>query len=157
MKLVASIVFGAVTFVGAFLMMPGPTAPFDYDTATVEDRQAFMDRQAKQMKRAARIFLPSGQGPKSLSFYLDEVVTRPERREIELIVRVQVPYGAQVSSLPRQEFMKRICGSYVKTQLYDHDVRMTTVMNHHKGQQLFKATVTKRQCDRYVETGAAGV
>lgn len=132
----------------AFISMAtiGP-APFDYEAATMEERQAWMDKQAKTFKTSARFFLPSGRGPSELNFRLDEIVSDPASRQMKFNIEVKVPYGARASMSRHDEVMAKICKSYVRTALHEEAIRLTFDFHAEKQGTLSKLVLTPSRCE----------
>lgn len=135
----------------AFAMMrdaPSLSEPsFDYKTASIEERQAWMDGKAEKLRKAARFFLPSGRGPSALSFYLKDIVTRPESNRFEMNIDVKVPYGAEVGVIPKTKFLESFCKNYRKLGFYDS--RINFVVNFRKkkdGSPISRISVEPYDC-----------
>lgn len=139
---------GVGVAVMAFISMAslGPP-PFDYDNATMEERQEWLDKQAAVFKKSARFFLPSGRGPSALNFFLDDVETDPAAKQMKLNIRVDVPYGASVSTPPQHKMMATMCKSYVKTALHREAVRMAVEFKSKKHGTLTRLTVSPSRCE----------
>ncbi len=125
---------------------------FNFEDATIEERQEWMDKQAAKLRTSARFALPSGGGPMALSMKLDSVDTRPRTRELQMNIAVKVPYGATVSTIPYSDGIVLACRNYVKTRLYDQEVRLITVFKTKKEErQLLKLTASPRKCDKALD------
>ena len=140
----ASIALGFLAF---FTTSQLSADKFNFREASTEERQEWLDKQASVFKKTARFFLPSGRGPSALNFYLDDVKTRPRRRELELMIRVKVPYGKSVYSVPEKDILPRFCKKYVRTALYKQDVRMIVNFFKDGGSTITKLTVRPAKCD----------
>ena len=147
--LIGSIIFGVVGFASMATIGAGPK--IDYKTATKEERQEWMDGQAKVIKTAAKYFLPSGQGPSSLNFYLRDVITRPDASEMEMLIDVKVPYGAKVQSIPKSKFLDTFCKSYIETALYKQSITLIAhFRNQSKKKRIARINVHPSDC-RWLE------
>lgn len=129
---ICSIVVGAFAFVMMADVSGSGSSGIDFKTATAEERQAWMDDKAQGLKTAARFFLPSGRGPMALNFYLNDIVTRPEARQMEIIVDVKVPYGAEVGVIPKLQFLESFCKNYVKLGFYKQKIQLTVSFQNKK-------------------------
>ena len=124
------------------------SSKFDYDNATPEERQVWMDEQAAGMKKLSRFFMKNGYGPSAINFYLDEVVTRPERREMETVVRAEIPRGAAVGMVAESALLPKACKSYKRSALYKAGVKhVTSVKNKERG-LMMRVSVTPEKCDK---------
>lgn len=148
-----SLAFGAFAFVMMADVSGGSN--IDYKTATPEERQAWMDDKAETLKTAAKFFLPSGRGPKALNFYLKEIVTRPESRQMEMIVDVRVPYGAEVGTLPRSKFLDTFCKNYISAGFYKQRIELVVkFLNKKRGTLIDRISVKPRDCEWHAEQRA---
>ncbi len=148
----AAIGMGVFTFVTS----SGITSfqPFEYENATLEEQQAWMDGQANTIRKAARWFLPSGRGPSELNMYLKDVVTDAKKREMLMSINVKVPYGARVSGVPKQKFLDGFCKNYVKSGLYKQKIKfMADFINQSKNRRISRITVYPSDC-RWAEKKA---
>jgi|GEM_PF-6637223 len=143
----AAIVLGIVAFMNTASLSP----KFDYETATKEKREVWLDKQAKTIKGWSRFLLPSGRGPSELSFSVDGIETRSRTREIEMKIRVKVPYGRTVAPADYNQSLLKMCKKYVRTALYDQEVRFITTFKKEKGGVVQKLTASPRKCDRTLE------
>ena len=132
----------------AFFATASIGSNFDYETATLEERQAWLDKQAKSIKGWSRFLLPSGRGPSALNFKMDSVETRARSREIEMKILVKVPYGKTVAPADYSQSLYKMCKKYVRTSLYDQEVRLITTFTKEKGGVVQKVTASPRKCDR---------
>ena len=134
----------------AFVLMsdvPGRSGGIDFQTASLEARQAWMDEKAESLKTAARYFLPSGRGPMSLSFRLKEIITRPESSSIDIIIDVKVPYGAEVGVVPKHQFLESFCKNYVKLDFYKQRIQMSVSFRNQKDHSpITRITVYPHDC-----------
>ena len=136
---------GIAAFAGMATIGAGPS--IDFKTATIEERQAWMDGQKKVITKAAKWFLPSGRGPSELNFYLKDVINRSDVGEMELKIDVRVPYGATVRKIPRTKFLDSFCKSYVDTALYRQGVKLVANFNHQgKGKRIARIKVSPSDC-----------
>ncbi|MGI9352295.1 MAG: hypothetical protein ACR2O3_12090 [Rhizobiaceae bacterium] len=143
---------GIVAFAGMATIGAGPA--IDFKTASIEERQVWMDSQKKVITKAAKWFLPSGRGPSELSFYLKDVVNRADAGEMELMIDVKVPYGAKVQRIPRTKFLDTFCKSYVDTALYNQGVKLIANFKHQsKKKRIARIKVTPSDC-RWAEKKA---
>ncbi|MEM9333177.1 MAG: hypothetical protein AAGA53_17775 [Pseudomonadota bacterium] len=117
-----SIGVGVAAFAGMATLGAGPA--IDYKTASLEERQEWLEGQKKVISRAAKFFLPNGRGPAALNFYLKDVVTRADAGEIELLIDVKVPYGAKVGRIPKNKFLDTFCKNYINTGLYKQGIKL---------------------------------
>ena len=115
--------FGGVAFVTMAEVGSGSRV-IDFKTASLDDRHSWTDRKAKSIKSVARFFLPNGRGPGALNFYLKEIVSRPARSMMEIMIDVKVPYRAQVGTIPKSKFLKSFCKNYVQLGFYKQGVRL---------------------------------
>ncbi len=134
----------------AFVLMSdvtGRSGGIDFQTASLEARQAWMDEKAESLKTAARYFLPSGRGPMSLSFRLKEIITRPESSRIEMIIDVKVPYGAEVGVVPRHQFLESFCKNYVRLDFYKQRIQLVVSFRDKKDRSpITRITVNPHDC-----------
>lgn len=144
--------FTGMTISAALLSGCAENSNFNFENATIEERQEWMDKQAAKLRTSARFGLPSGGGLAALSMKLDSIDTRPRTRELQMNIAVKVPYGATVSTIPYSDGLVLVCRNYVKTRLYDQEVRLITVFKTKKDErQLLKLTASPRKCDKALD------
>ena len=145
-----SLAFGVLAFVVMADVSSGPG--IDYKTATPEERQAWMDGKAEKLKFAAKYFLPNGRGPKALNFYLKDIVTRPQARQLEMIVNVKVPYGAEVGTLPRSRFLDKFCKNYINMGFYRQRIELIVqFLNQKDKASIDRISIKPRDCEWHAE------
>ncbi|MEL6212674.1 MAG: hypothetical protein AAFY22_07165 [Pseudomonadota bacterium] len=142
-----AIAMGVFSFISTASIGPR----FDYDSASRAERQEWLDKQANGIGKWSRFFMPSGGGPTQLRFNVDDVVGDASRREIEIKVAVGVPYGAEVRFGDTREATKKACGKYVRSNLYDNNVRLVISFNRKKGGYLMKNTLSPGRCDAMLQ------
>lgn len=141
-------------FVFAFLKMGGVSdSSFDYETATDEERKAWMEEHARGMKAGLRMTLPSGGGPTQPEFFLDHIKNDTGRREIEMVIRVKVPSGRTMRHIPDSVAMPKLCKNYVGTGLHEQKVRVVAgfyrAENGKPAGLLQKIVVSASKCEQY--------
>lgn len=141
-------------FVFGFLKMGGLSgSSFDYDTATNEERKAWMEEHARGMKAGLRMSLPSGGGPTMPEFFLDHINSDPGRREIEMVIRVRVPSGGSLRHIPDSVALPRLCKTYVGTGLHQNKVRVVAgfyrAENGKPAGLIQKIVVSASKCEQY--------
>lgn len=138
--------FGVMAFV-TMADVSGGSRNIDFKTASLEERQSWMDGKAKSIKTAARFFLPSGRGPMALNMFLKDIVKRPARSEMEMIIDVKVPYGARVGTIPKSKFLKSFCKKYIKLGFYEQGVRLiANFRNKRKKTGIARISVRPNDC-----------
>lgn len=147
-------VFGAIAFIVSFLGAVGATGggagggSFDFDAATLEEREAWMERQARAIANGVRHGLPNGSGM-APRMEVDEVLTHPSKREIEIVV--QIKEQAQIvsnSRLLKRELHSKTCGQFVKLPVYRQDVRVVQTIKYLHGGVAMRARMSAASCDR---------
>lgn len=150
--------FGACFF-GFYRMASVSTAKFDFETATPEQRLAWMEDQGRAMKVVARLTLPSGGAPTQAEFFFDHMKNSPERREIEMVVRVNVPAGATMRYIPDSVALPKLCKNYVGTALFKQGVKLAAgfyrAENGRPAGLLQKITVSPSKCAPYSKPAAS--
>lgn len=144
-------VMAAVSFFVAFsntALVTVNATKFDFAAATAEEQQDWMAKKAVSLKRAAKLGLPSGRGPTALNFYIDDVQSRPRYREMEMIIRVKVPYGAQVQKAPREKTAETLCNVSKATGLLEQNIRLFATFRRENGGRLDRVAVSPDECRR---------
>jgi hypothetical protein len=143
-----------VGFLFAFVKMGGVSgSSFDYETATPEERKAWMDEHGRGMQAGLRMTLPSGGGPTQPEFYFDHMKNDPARREMEMVIRVKIPSGRTMRHIPDSVAMPKLCKIYVGTALHKHKVRVVAgfyrAENGKPAGVIQKIVVSASKCDQY--------
>ena len=103
-----------------------PAAKFDYATATAQERQAWLDKQARTVKRSARWALPQGQN--GVFMKLTDIETDSARRELRMIIHVNPSPGMRLSMRsPDSKLLAAACEEYMSSPLAAQNVRLTAV------------------------------
>jgi hypothetical protein len=129
-----------------------PAADFDYAAASLEERQAWLDRQARTMKRSARWALP--QGRNSVFIKLTDVETDTARREIRLIIHVNPVPGKRLSMRsPDTARLAAACKDYTDSPLAAQNVRLTAQYRQTRNggrppRQLMNFSIDRGRCAR---------
>ncbi|MBY0423190.1 MAG: hypothetical protein K2Q06_12865 [Parvularculaceae bacterium] len=149
---------GACLF--SFFKMAGVSKPgFDFETATHEERLAWMEAQGRPMKAVARLTMPNGGAPTRAEFFFDHMKNSPERREIEMVVRVNIPTGGSIRYIPDSVALPKLCKNYVATELYDQKIRLIAGFyrseNGKPAGALQRFVVTPSKCAAYVKAAPA--
>lgn len=141
----------ALTLIGCSLE---PKAEFDYATASGEERQAWLDKQAKIVKRSARWALPQGQN--GVFMKLTDIETNTARRELRMIIHVNPSPGKRLSMRsPDSKLLAAACEEYMSSPLAKQNVRLTA---HYRQTQyggkppltLMNFSINPGRCARYV-------
>lgn len=144
---ICAIVVGAFAFVLMADVGSGGSGSVDFATATVEEKQAWMDGRAKSLRSASRFFLPSGGGPMNLSMSLKDIVTSPQAGRMELIIDVKVPYGKEVGVAPKSKLLETFCKNYVKLGFYRNKINLVVSFRNKKnGDPITRISVQPYDC-----------
>ena len=149
---ICAVVVGVMAFIMMADVSGGGSGKIDFKTATLEQRQAWMDDKAKGLKSAARFFLPSGGGPMNLSMSLSEIVTSPQAGQMELIIDVKVPYGREVGVVPKNQFLEGFCKNYVRLGFYRNKINLVVSFRNKKtGDPITRLSVQPYDCQWHAE------
>lgn len=121
---------------------------FDYNTATKDERTAFLEKQGEIYQKRARFFLKSGGGPSSVSLYMRGHTVKPQSKELVLNIEVSVPYGKQVYLGDMKQEAIALCRQYGKGALYQNGIKLVAEMKTQKGMPVTKVVADTRRCDR---------
>ncbi len=103
-----------------------PAATFDYATASGEERKAWLDKQARGVKRSARWALPQGQN--GVFMDLTDIETDTARRELRMIIHVNPSPGKRLSMRsPDNKMLAAACQEYMSSPLASQNVRLTAL------------------------------
>lgn len=129
-----------------------PAADFDYAGASLEERQAWLDRQARTVKRSARWALP--QGRNGVFMKLTDVETDTARREIRLIIHVNPVPGKRLSMRsPDRARLAAACEDYTESPLAAQNIRLTAQYRQTRNggqppRQLMNFSIDRGRCAR---------
>ncbi len=155
MKSVA--VFGGIAVLGGVMAVSGgldlgrlSSPPFNYETATKQERTTFLQGEAEPFGKALKIGLvnPSGVGT---TMRLAETKVHTGKREITYVIRVQgkMETGTKFNQA-RDRFLKNICPKYLPSPLGKAKVRMVQKFVDKKGQTLRSIAISVSKCKQYV-------
>ena len=124
---------------------------FDYEAATLEEKEEWLTAQGQRFEKTARFFLKSGGGPSAVSLYLDGVDVSARSKKVTLNIEVRVPYGKQLFVGNVNEEMVPLCKQYGRGGLYDNNVTLVAAMKTDKGAPVATLTANAAKCDRILD------
>lgn len=150
--LLGLVLIGAFLF-ALFVMGGVSNSTFDYETATTEQRLAWMDEHGRGMKAGLRMTLPNGGGPTQPEFFFDHMKNDPARREMEMVIRVKVPSGRMLRHIPDSIALPKLCKTYVGTALHANKIRVVAgfyrAENGKPAGLLQRVVVSASKCEQY--------
>ena len=130
-----NLMFGGIAVAGVAMATAGGMSlgsmsakSFDYQTATVEERAAFLEKHAEPMSRGLKraLISPSGIGP---SMRLTDTKVNTARKEINFIITVGRGFAAnQAFRDAKREMYGKMCPRYKKSVLGREDVRRVALL-----------------------------
>ncbi len=121
---------------------------FDFDNATLEERQAWLDEATGEISDGAALGLvQAGTGYNMMA--VQEVSASAEDNRISIILEAK---GATRLAIPADfsvQFMDKMCDEWVRTPMGRHGVLLTTKIVRSNGDHVRSETVSKPACDRY--------
>ena len=128
--------------------------PFDYETATEEERAAFLTDEANDIASGVErgLISPSGVGPR---FKLSKVAVNTDRRKIDLEITISNTGGGRPNATAFHDLSTKMkaegCPRYVGTRLSANNVAVSYVFRTKEHGQLKKIQLTNGSCRRFVE------
>lgn len=143
--------FGAVILVVAGLIVgalgTGTGLAFDYENASRDERQAFLDKQAASIhKRGPFMLLNAGRAGSRL--YMSEVVGKEGAKEVVMTITVMVYEGYQASMSDPKKELEALCTFYGNTLLEKNGIRLTSNYVTESGSPVFRQTASPSACER---------
>lgn len=131
--------------------MSSSAPPFKYASASLQERQAFLESHAQPLRKKIRrsLFNPSGVGPK-LSLRRTEVDAA--RRRITFNIRVsggRLVSGSKVRAVKNKAYRK-YCPSYMRSQLGKNQVTIMQRFFGRGNRTLMRIPLSSSVCSRYV-------
>lgn len=150
-------VFGGILIIGGIMAVGGgmdlgslSQPPFDYETASADERTEFIRKQAKPFGKALKIGLvnPSGVGT---TMRIAETKINAGGRQITYVIRVsgRMETGGKFDRA-RDIFLKQFCPKYLPSPLGEARVQMVQKFVDKKNQTLRTITVSASKCRQYV-------
>lgn len=123
-------------------------APFDYATASPEDRQAWLDSTAKGMADGLEKTLPRGTN----GIYAEMGSTRTDAEAKTIDVVVNVTSGGEKMSIgtaTRDQLMQQVCGTYANSDMERNGIAVSVRYMLPGGGTAVALTMSPENCARY--------
>ncbi|MEM9108052.1 MAG: hypothetical protein AAGC96_20610, partial [Pseudomonadota bacterium] len=137
--------------IGGFQLGSVGEPPFNYETASEEDRNAFLQSEADAFGKVVKrgLISPSGVGP---SMRLGDTLVNERRKQITYIIQVngQIASGQQFSKA-RDQFLQKVCPRFMKTNAAKNEVSLVQEFRNTKNKySMGKITLSTDICSRFV-------
>lgn len=126
--------------------------PFNYDTASVPEREAWLTSQIQPIRKSLRWSLPSGGAPTQPSFSVGDVRANTRRRAIEIDIKVKGRYQFNRSQIPavKQQLVKQLCPKYAESEAGRNGVQLIHSFIGKKGRRELQLFVSPTVCRAYM-------
>lgn len=133
-----------------------PLSRFDYDSASNEERLAWLEPQAKMMNRGFKAGLESTGATRTLAVQAPKI--EPGARRIVLAARLTVS-GARLNgnlNAMSKSLLAQACPGYVRSPLYHQNVTVSVELQTSSGSRMLGINQSPSVCDRALGRPAGG-
>ena len=147
-------VFCAIAFVFSFALASHITSQslsgsdFNYDEATVEDQEKWLQKHATAIGSGIKRSLPNGGGA-APPMELVDTWTNVDQRKISFKIQIKGPaqIRSNVAEIERS-FLEKACRQFVKMPLYAQYVTVTQTFYYEGGERAWRLKISGAICDR---------
>jgi len=123
---------------------------FDYETASLEERQAWLEQGISELREGAEQGLRAS-GTSYNMMGVKDVTVSAEDNRVTLTIEAKGSTRLAIPSNFRVEYMDKMCGEWMRTAPGRKGVLMTTRIVRSNGDLVRSDTISKPACERFKE------
>lgn len=116
--------------------------PFNYETASPEAREAWLEPKAKAYTDGFRRGLNIG----FVKFNVDAPKINTRSREVIILARAETDGKGAFRGKARTKLNVKMCGMYVGSPLHRNDIRVTHKLRHKGGETILNLSLSPSSC-----------
>ena len=132
---------------GAVLLVTACGAPFNYETATDLEREAWLRPRVEQYTNGFTKGLNKG----PLRFEVSEPKIDIGARKVTITARATKSFKGQASPRQKRQLMEQMCPLYMRSSMYHNEIKMFHAVRHKGGATIVSFKLAPSDCEIVVE------
>ncbi len=126
---------------------------FDYEEASIEDRQIWLEKQAGPLERGVKRGMLRGSGGRYLKYKETKVLARSN--EIQNILTLSSTAQVRLPPNFKRQMLANSCPSYMRSALYRNRIKITVKIVKRSGTPVLITQMTAHECRRFTEANSS--
>ncbi len=126
---------------------------FNYEEASIEDRQAWLEKQARPLERGVKRGMLRGSGAMYLKYKETKVLARSN--EIQTIIKLSSMGQVRLPPNFKREMLASFCPDYMRSALYTNRVKITIKIVKKNGSPVLSFSMSAYDCNRFTQANSS--